>query len=214
VDTAFNNPQDVGELVALLGLVDANEQDEMPDDEEEDDGGPEATFGVSVQYSNTDGTFRHDKMIRSIAEKCGGTEIGCGQDLETPVRDLAFDFGTEEEREAAREALVAAGEAWEVVPIGNDDDAEELDSTLLAVEYNRGWPWVAQEIVALLTFDLCVGWRRFGDPGDPDNETILVDCRSIAAATYLKHKIDTGPLDRWVFAYSIPDEQPATPSLN
>ena len=27
VDTAFNNPQDVGELVALLGIVDANEQD-------------------------------------------------------------------------------------------------------------------------------------------------------------------------------------------
>jgi len=50
--------------------------------------------------------------------------------------------------------------------------------------------------------------------GNPANDAILVDCRSIAAATYLKHKIETGPLDASVFVYSIPDEQPATPSLN
>ena len=76
---------------------------------------------MSVRYYNTDGKFSHDKMIRSIVEKCGGTEIGCGQSPETHVRDLAFDFGTEKERKTAKEALMAAGEAWGVVPIGQDD---------------------------------------------------------------------------------------------
>ena len=186
-----------------LGIKTDLREDEDYDDSDFDD--EEATLGVSVRYYNTDGKFGHDKMIRSIAEKCGGAGIGCGQDPETHVRDLAFDFGTEEEREAAREALTAAGEPWGVMLIGKDDDDEEPESTLLAVEYSRGDPWIPQELVALLTFDLCVGWQHVSRP---DNDAILVDCRSIAAATYLKHKIDTGPLDRWVFAFFIPDEQP------
>ena len=85
---------------------------------------------MSVRYYNTNGKFSHDKMIRSIVEKCGGTEIGFGQDPETHVRALAFDFGTEEERETARKALMAAGKAWKLYRSDGDDlDDEEPEST-------------------------------------------------------------------------------------
>ena len=123
-----------------LGIEADLRKDEDYDDSDFDD--LEATFVMSVRYYNTNGKFSHDKMIRSIVEKCGGTEIGFGQDPETHVRALAFDFGTEEERETARKALMAAGKAWGIVPIGQDDDLddEEPESTFLAVEYNRGLP--------------------------------------------------------------------------
>jgi hypothetical protein len=191
-----------------LGIETDLREDEGCDDEVDEE--PEPMHTVAINYDNSDGQFRHDALIRSTMCEWGGEEIGCGQDLRSCTRDIAFDFAEKEDREAAcGELQEAVGDEVEI-----SFAPEEPESTLLAVEYNRGQSWIPQEIVALLTFDLCVGWRRFGDTGDPDNEAILVDCRSIAAATYLKHKIETGPLDRWVFAYSIPDEQPATPSLN
>ena len=192
-----------------LGIeTDLREDDSRYDDDVDEDSEPMHT--VAIGYHNSDGQFRHDALIRSTMCEWGGEEIDCGQDPRSCARDIAFAFAEREDREAACDELQeVAGDEVEI-----SCAPEEPESTLLAVEYDGGRPWIPQEIVALLTFELCVGWRRFSDPGNPANDAILVDCRSIAAATYLKHKIETGPLDASVFVYAILDEQPATPSLN
>jgi hypothetical protein len=159
-------------------------------------------FFVDATYDNSDAKCsRDDEIVLLIQNNCGevrGRDDCCGNQ-----RCICGCFPGRFGAERAVRALEALGIETDLREDEDFDDGPE--STLLAVEYSRGDPWIPKELVALLTFDLCVGWQHVSRA---DNEAILVDCRSIAAATYLKHKIDTGPLDRWVFAFFIPDEQP------
>ena len=87
-----------------------------------------------------------------------------------------------------------------------EDLLEETE--LLAIEFvNR--PWIGQEIVSLLTFDLCAGWSHEGEP-----DAIIVACRSVEAARYLKWKLDTGPLDWWVNVYYLPVSEHEPDAIN
>jgi hypothetical protein len=174
----------------------------------------EAMYQTSIAYHNGDGQFRFGQLIRSTMEKHGGKEIGCGQDLETSTRDIAFAFEEEGKRYAAWEELQEAlGDCWREVEVSSPMEPEEPESTELVVEYDPNQPWIPREIVSLFTFDLCFGWRDWSR-GNPYH-TILTECRSLDAARYLKWKIDTAPFAQWVNAYFVADEEDEpVPSLN
>lgn len=61
---------------------------------------------------------------------------------------------------------------------------------ILTVAIDPCCPWIGSEIVAILTFDLCAGWKHVVDD-DEECEGIVIECRSTDTANYLKTRIDS-----------------------
>src|SRR3972149_3606739 len=116
-------------------------------------------YEMSVSYDNTDGQFRFDELICLTMGMWGGEEIGSGQCLQTNIRNFGFEFEEEEDREAAwGELQNTLGDRFEEVEFSFPPEPKEVESTLLAIKFGSNQPWIPQEIIATLSFDLCSGW--------------------------------------------------------
>ena len=158
-------------------------------------------FLVTASYDNSDGKFSFDDEIGMTIEHCGGEIEDSGQCLQSGRQEITGVFPSRLGAETAIKSLEGLGIEASLSEDGEDDGRV---STLLAIEFDPEEGWMPREIVSLLTFDLCSGW---GHVHGPECDAILVECRSVAAAEYLKWKIDTGPLDPWVSAFFCPEEE-------
>jgi hypothetical protein len=168
-------------------------------------------FQTTIGYGDADEPLddeplAFDDVIRAIARRYDGEEIGRRYCMDDEYHDFTFDFPDEKRLLAAwGEWIEAAGGKWSNVEVHCVHVPDGMSMVELQVEFDPNCPGLQHDIASLLTDDLCSGWSHVSG----EEDVISVWCRSPQAARFLIWDIERKSLDAFVSADLLDQEDAA-----
>ncbi len=155
---------------------------------------------ITVSYNNADCLFRHDEAIREATNRWPGKETDAGQDRETGIRHITYEFDDEGDDSQALEDLEEIlGDRFEEITYTGQPDT--FPTTFLTINFEIDQFWMPREIISILASDLCLDWDFY-----TTNNYIVIECQSMESAVQIMSQIQS--LDSNIKVVIMSEEEP------